>query len=145
MYGQIKENERIRFYNLKSVSNPERNQPYYDNEKKKHFNHCLYLEFQRTSKFQTASAMGGTFKQDANKFREFAKENYKSYYFLTSLELIHTSNVFNFYQKDIRFSRNEIDMVGLILETTPSKIFGCIGNGHLFQIAVSFFLILMIS
>ena len=134
LFDQVKEHERIRFYNLKGTPKHEKNFKYYDHETGKIYTQYLYLQFQRHSKYEIVSELKGL-KKDMVAFKEFTKERFKPFY-LPNPNSPLSPELVNFYEKNIRLYKNEIDIVGILIDSTPNRIYGCLSDGNYFKIAV---------
>ncbi len=134
IYGQLKEYERVRFYNLKGHLKHGNNFSFYDHETQKTYNQYLYLQTSRASMLNLCS-MTGALKAEAGSFKEYVKEHYKNNLLLSSIDFKKPETA-GFYRNEIKKMMNEIDVFGINLEYNPQKICGCLSNGHLFQILV---------
>jgi len=138
IYDQLKENERVRFYFLKGTTRYGNDFKYYDHETQKTSSQYLYLQTTNSTIFQLASTVGAL-KSETAAFKEFVKENFKNTFLLTSVNMKSPETV-NYYKNSIRRLKNEIDIIGIVLDPSPHKVYGCLSNGHIFQIMVYFLL-----
>jgi len=135
LYDQLKENERVRFYFLKGMPKYTNDFKLYDHETQKLSIQYLYLQMTNQSLFQIVPNTGA-FKTEAVAFKEFVKENYKNSFLISSVNF-KNPEVISCYKKDIQKYRNEIDVMGIVIDPSPHKVYGCLSNGHIFQIRVS--------
>jgi hypothetical protein len=134
IYNELKENDRVRFYNLKGYPKYGKNFKYYDHSTGRTITHYLYLQCLKNTTFQNLSSIK-SLKEEVTKCKEYAKANLPSSYLLSSIDL-EDPNLFSFYQKDLRLYNNEIDIVAVILESDHQKAYGYVSSGHLFKLLV---------
>ena len=137
MYDEIRENERLKLRYFDGNLNVRHSKDkYYDHETGKIYTKYLFLKSNRISQMEIGSA-SPALKKDLPAYKEYFKQNFKNSFLLTSLNMSPQSIAF--YQKELYKHNNEVDVVGIILKATPHKTFGCLSNGHLFQIMVIIF------
>lgn len=135
LYDEIRENERIKLYNLKGYCKYDKNNfSFYDHLTQKNLTHYLYLQIQKTSRCQIFSAIK-SLKEEAVRVKEFAKVNLPSTTLLSSLSHDSDDSITE-YNKLVQV-KNEIDILGVILEVDHQKALGVMSNGHLFKVTVS--------
>ena len=114
LYNNIKENDRVRFYNLKPSAKADKNFKQFDHLTGKAVAQYLYLQFGKNSVFQNLGSIK-SMKEEATKSKEFAKNLFQPNLTLSNLNL--TNSLESIYSKGIKSYINEIDVVGVILES----------------------------
>ena len=137
IYNSIKEFERIRFYNLKGYSRNEKSFQYFRHNDAKSINRYLNLQYAKTSTYKILSDVE-PFKRSMPDYREFYKNLFSPQFLVTQINL-NNPKALAFYQKDIKICKNEIDLLGIVLDSTANGTFGCLSTGNLFRILVDIY------
>ena len=134
LFEQIKENERVRIYNIKATPKLEKKNKYYDFHTKTTYNKLLFLQTTKNTMIQPISTIK-EYKTEINNFKQFAKDNFSNYNLLTQID-INKQSLSHFYKNELQNYNNEVDVVGLVLETSQNKIYGLLSNKAYFMIEV---------
>jgi hypothetical protein len=134
VFNEIVEHGRARFFNLKGYVKYDRNFRFYDHSTGSITTHYLYLQFTKNSMCQSYSNLRN-FREELADFREFSRERFARNFLLSSVDL-EDKSTFAIYQNDMKNYKNEIDVVGIILESDHQKMYGVLKNGHLFKLMV---------